>query len=152
MVHDLQFGQYVGPENQNLCKAHYLELWASYKQRLLGDKQDPQQPHGQHPHGKQPKAQKVISTFLKDRQGGVLVRIIGCSKPVKVLATPKKVYLYPAYHKAFGLRKSYFWEDVTLDSWGKKGVPVWSKQVRVEKQPTRIGKKPSEKKSFTKEI
>ena len=128
LVHDLQFGQYVGPENQNLCKAHYLELWASYKQRLLGGKQAAQQSQG-----KQPNAQKVISTFLKDRQAGVLVKIPGCSKPVKVLATPKKVYLYPAEHKAYGLRKSYFWEDVTLASWGKKGVPVWSKQVRVEK-------------------
>ena len=131
LLHDLQFGQYVGPDNQNLCKAHYLELWGSYKQRLLGDKQDPQQPHGQ-----QPNAQKVISTFLKDRRAGVLVKIPGCPKPVKVLATPKKVYLYPAYHKAFGLRKSYFWEDVTLESWGKKGIPTWF----------HVGKKLSEKK------
>lgn len=141
LVHDLQFGQYVGPDNQNLCKEHYLELWRSYKQKLWETK-----------HPQQPGTQKVTSSFLTTRQGGVLVRIIGCPKPVKVLATPKKVYLYPAEHKAYGLRKSYFWEDVTLDSWGKKGVPVWSKQVRVEKQPTRVGKKLSAGKSFTKEI
>jgi len=137
LMHDLQFGQYIGPDNQNLCKVHYLELWASYKQRLLGGKQTTKQSQG-----KQPNAQKVISTFLKDRQAGVLVKIPGCQKPVKVLATPKKVYLYPAYHKAFGLRKSYFWEDVTLANWGKKGIPAWF----------HVGKKPSEKKSFTKEI
>ena len=141
LSHDLQFALYIGPENQNLCKEHYLELWRSYKQKLWETK-----------HPQQPSAQKVISSFLTARQGGVLVRVAGCAKPVKVLATPKKVYLYLAEHKAYGLRKSYFWEDVTLDSWGKKGVPVWSKQVRVEKQPTRVGKKPFEKKSFTKEI
>lgn len=130
LVHDLQFALYIGPENQNLCKVHYLELWGSYKQKLWETKHPPQIG-----------AQKVVSSFLTTRQGGVLVRIAGCVKPVKVLATPKKVYLYPAEHKAFGLRKSYFWEDVTLESWGKKGVPVWSKQVRVAKQPTRAVKK-----------
>lgn len=130
LSHDLQFALYIGPENQNLCKEHYLELWRSYKQKLWEAKHPPQ-----------PGAQKVTTSFLVDRQAGVLVRIVGCSKPVRVLATPKKVYLYPAYHKAFGLRKSYFWEDVALESWGKKGVPAWSKQVRVEKQPTRAGKK-----------
>lgn len=141
LSHDLQFALYVGPENQNLCKEHYLELWRSYKQKLWEAKHPPQ-----------PGVQKVTASFLVDRQAGVLVRIAGCSKPVRVLATPKKVYLYPAYHKAFGLRKSYFWEDVALENWGKKGVPVWSKQVRVEKQPTRVGKKLSAGKSFTKEI
>lgn len=130
LSHDLQFALYIGPENQNLCKEHYLELWRSYKQKLWETK-----------HPQQPSAQKVTASFLVDRQAGVLVRITGCSKPVKVLATPKKVYLYPAYHKAFDLRKSYFWEDVTLESWGKKGVPAWSKLVRVEKQPTRAIKK-----------
>ncbi len=120
LSHDLQFALYIGPNNESLCKEHFRDLWASFKQKLRETM-----------HPAETKAQEVIPEFLVMRQGGVLVRIAGCAKLVKVLATPRKVYLYPAEHKKYGLRKSYFWEDVTLESWGKKGIPGWSSQVRV---------------------